>query len=172
MMLRLGIFLSFILFSNSVFSEPIPVIVISAGKTIQSKSTVGSDISVVGKEQINENNDFFIGDTIGSSVPGMSMFQSGGYGTVTGIQMRGLPGRYSTVFIDGVKMADPSTPDNRYYGVNQIPADSVERVEVLKGTHSYLEFAIIIKPLHGFAVPPPKGQIVSPLWHVLFSAHE
>ena len=138
MMLRLGVLVSFILFSNSVFSEPIPVIVISAGKTIQSKSTVGSDISVVGKEQINENNDFFIGDTIGSSVPGMSMFQSGGYGTVTGIQMRGLPGRYSTVFIDGVKMSDPSTPDNRYYGVNQIPTESVERVEVLKGTHSSL----------------------------------
>ena len=138
MMLRLGVLVSFILFSNSVFSEPIPVIVISAGKTIQSKSTVGSDISVVGKEQINENNDFFIGDTIGSSVPGMSMFQSGGYGTVTGIQMRGLPSRYSTVFIDGVKMSDPSTPDNRYYGVNQIPTESVERVEVLKGTHSSL----------------------------------
>ena len=138
MMLRVLVFLSFILFSNSVLSEPIPVIVISAGKTIQSKSIVGSDITVVGKEEINSNNDFFIGDTIGSSVPGMSMFQLGGYGTVTGIQMRGLPGRYSTVYIDGVKMADPSTPDNRYYGVNQIPTESVEHIEVLKGTHSSL----------------------------------
>ena len=138
MVLRVLGFLCFILFSNSVFSEPIPVIVISAGKTVQSKSTVGSDISVVGKEQIDSNNDFFIGDTLEYSVPGMSMFQMGGYGTLTGIQMRGLPGRYSTVFIDGVKMADPSTPDNRYYGINQIPSDSVERIEVLKGTHSSL----------------------------------
>ena len=137
-MLRILIFLSFALFSNSVLSEPIPVIVISAGKTIQSKSTVGSDITVVGQDQIDANNDFFIGDTIGHTVPGMSMFQSGGYGTVTGIQMRGLPGRYSTIFIDGVKMSDPSTPDNRYYGVNQIPTESVERIEVLKGTHSSL----------------------------------
>ena len=138
MMLRLSVFLYFVLVSSSVFSEPIPVIVISAGKTVQSKSTVGSDITVVGKETIDSNNDFFIGDTLGYSVSGMSMFQSGGYGTVTGIQMRGLPGRYSTVFVDGVKMADPSTPDNRYYGINQIPADNVERVEVLKGTHSSL----------------------------------
>ena len=137
-MLRILIFLIFALFSNSVLSEPIPVIVISAGKTIQSKSTVGSDITVVGQDQIDANNDFFIGDTIEHTVPGMSMFQSGGYGTVTGIQMRGLPGRYSTIFIDGVKMSDPSTPDNRYYGVNQIPTESVERIEVLKGTHSSL----------------------------------
>ena len=126
MMLRLLFFIYFVFCSNLVLSEPIPVIVISAGKTIQSKSTVGSDITVIGNDQIESNQDFFIGDTIEYSVPGMSMFQSGGYGAVTGIQMRGLPGRYSTVFIDGVKMADPSTPDNRYYGVNQIPADSVE----------------------------------------------
>jgi vitamin B12 transporter len=138
MMLRLLVFIYFVFCSNLVLSEPIPVIVISAGKTIQSKSTVGSDITVIGNDQIESSQDFFIGDTIEYSVPGMSMFQSGGYGAVTGIQMRGLPGRYSTVFIDGVKMADPSTPDNRYYGVNQIPADSVERIEVLKGTHSSL----------------------------------
>ena len=102
MVLRVLGFLCFILFSNSVFSEPIPIIVISAGKTVQSKSIVGSDIAVVGKEQIDSNNDFFIGDTLEYSVPGMSMFQMGGYGTLTGVQMRGLPGRYSTVFIDGV----------------------------------------------------------------------
>jgi len=138
MLLKVLVFLYFVLASSVTLSEPIPIIVISAGKTVQSKSTVGSDISVVEKEQIDSNNDFFIGDTLEYSVPGMSMFQLGGYGTLTGIQMRGLPGRYSNVFIDGVKMADPSTPDNRYYGINQIPADSVERIEVLKGTHSSL----------------------------------
>lgn len=130
-------FIILLLFSNIVFSKEIPTIVISAGKTIQSKSIVGSDVSVIDGQQINES-EFFIGDIIGHSVPGMSMFQAGGYGTVTGIQMRGLPGRYSTIYIDGVKMSDPSTPDNRYYGVNQIPSNTVERVEVLKGTNSSL----------------------------------
>lgn len=136
-MLRFFIFIYFILFSSVVFSKEIPVIVISAGKSVQSESIVGSDITVVNDQQISDS-DFFIGDVIGYSVPGMSMFQDGGYGTVSGIQMRGLPGRYSTVYIDGVKMSDPSTPDNRYYGINQIPASNVQRVEVLKGTHSSL----------------------------------
>ena len=127
-----------IFFSNSLLSKEIPVIVISAGKTPQSKSIVGSDINVVNQEKINESNEFFIGDVLNQSLSGMSMFQSGGYGTVTGIQMRGLPGRYSTIYIDGVKMSDPSTPDNRYYGINQIPSNMVEKVEVLKGTQSSL----------------------------------
>ena len=132
-------FFYFLLFIHSIsFSKEIPIIVISPGKSLQSKSIVGSDISVIEGEQINNYNDFFIGDILGQSVSGMSMFQSGGYGTVTGIQMRGLPGRYSTIYIDGVKMSDPSTPDNRYYGINQIPSNIVDRVEVLKGTHSSL----------------------------------
>ena len=102
MMFRVLVFLYTILFSTQSIAET-PVIVISPGKTIQSKSIVGSDVSVIEGQQINES-DFFIGDIIGYSVPGMSMFQAGGYGAVTGIQMRGLPGRYSTVYIDGVKI--------------------------------------------------------------------
>tara|TARA_B100001142_G_scaffold330155_1_gene396631 strand:- start:1411 stop:3408 length:1998 start_codon:yes stop_codon:yes gene_type:complete len=137
-MLRNWLLFLIILFFSSAYSKEVPVIVISAGKTIQSKSTVGSDVAVIDNKEIKEQNDFFIGDIIGNLVPGMSMFQSGGYGTVTGVQMRGLPGRYSTIFIDGIKMSDPSTPDNRYYGINQISADTVDRVEVLKGTHSSL----------------------------------
>ena len=57
MMLRVIVFLNLILFLNPVFSKEIPVIVISPGKTIQSKSIVGSDITVVNDQQINEAND-------------------------------------------------------------------------------------------------------------------
>ena len=85
MMLRNWLLFFIILFFTNAYSEETPVIVISAGKTIQSKSIVGSDVSVIEGQQINES-EFFIGDIIGYSVPGMSMFQSGGYGTVTGIQ--------------------------------------------------------------------------------------
>ena len=63
MMLRVIVFLNLILFLNPVFSKEIPVIVISPGKTIQSKSIVGSDITVVNDQQISDS-DFFIGDVI------------------------------------------------------------------------------------------------------------
>ena len=47
MFLRVLVFIYFILFSSSVFSKDIPIIVITAGKTQQSKGTVGSDVEVV-----------------------------------------------------------------------------------------------------------------------------
>ena len=87
-------------YSNLALAENIPIIVISPGKSPQSKSIVGSDINVINENEISNSNEFFIGDVINQFSPGMSMFQSGGYGTVTGIQMRGLPGRYSTIYIN------------------------------------------------------------------------
>ena len=70
-------------------------------------------------------------------MPGANYFQSGGHGTQAGIQLRGLPKRYSTVYIDGVKMSDPSSSDNSYY-ISSIKKDSIERVEILKGSQSTL----------------------------------
>ena len=67
----------------------------------------------------------------------MNYFQSGGYGTNAGIQLRGLPKRYSTVYIDGVKMSDPSSPTNDFY-FNHLMKNSIERVEILKGSQSSL----------------------------------
>ena len=67
----------------------------------------------------------------------MNIFSLGGRGTNTGIQMRGLPKRYSTIYIDGVKMYDPSTPDNSFYAQGLFK-DSIDRIEILKGSQSSL----------------------------------
>ena len=62
----------------------------------------------------------------------MNYFQSGRYSTVSGIQLRDQPKRYTTVNIDGVKVLDPSTPSNDYY-FNNLMSGSFDRIEVLKG---------------------------------------
>ena len=136
-MLRGLVLLFIIIFSSSVFSKDIPVIVITAGKTPQSKSTVGSDVEVIDNKTLRNSNEFFIGDILDNNLNGMNYFQSGGYGTVSGIQLRGQPKRYTTVYIDGVKVSDPSTPSNDYY-FNNLMSGSFDRIEVLKGAQSSL----------------------------------
>ena len=136
-MLRKLVFLYFILFSNHVFSKEIPVIVISAGKTPQSYSSVGSQVTVIDAETIENSSESFLTDLLNNEVQGMNIFSLGGRGTNTGIQMRGLPKRYSTIYIDGVKMYDPSTPDNSFYGEGLFK-DSIDRIEILKGSQSSL----------------------------------
>ena len=61
----------------------------------------------------------------------------GGQGSNIGIQLRGLEKRYSTVYIDGVKMLDPSSADGSFY-LENVMRNGIDRVEILKGTQSSL----------------------------------
>ena len=135
MMLR--VFLYFILFSTNLYSKEIPVIVISASKTPQSYSSVGSQVTIIDSKTIEQSSDSFLTDLLNNEVQGMNIFSLGGRGTNTGIQIRGLPKRYSTIYIDGVKMYDPSTPDNSFYSEGLFK-DNIDRIEILKGSQSSL----------------------------------
>jgi len=138
MLLRLIFIFVLINFSSvNLYAKEIPIIVISAGKSVQSYSTVGSDIEIIDSKTLEKSEYNFLGDILDNAIPGVNYFQSGGHGTQAGIQLRGLPKRYSTVYIDGVKMSDPSNPDNSFY-ISNIMKDSIERVEILKGSQSSL----------------------------------
>ena len=137
MIFRILLILKLTLISNLLIAKEIPVIVISASKSPQSKSIVGSDVTFVDSEAISNSNENFVGDILSENLIGMNYFQSGGYGTVSGIQLRGQPKRYSTVYINGIKLSDPSTPSNDYYFSNLIN-NSLDSVEILKGSQTTL----------------------------------
>ena len=44
---------------NNIFAADIPIIVISPGKTVQSKSVVGSSVSVIQGSKISNSSEFF-----------------------------------------------------------------------------------------------------------------
>ena len=120
---------------QNLFAEDIPIIVIAPSKKAQSISVVGSSTTVYDENDINNNNNFFLGDVLGTNTTSYNFFQSGGHGTESAIQLRGLPKRYSTVYIDGVKMSDPSSVSNDY-NFNHILTNQISRVEILKGNQS------------------------------------
>ena len=134
-MLRILLFLYFILFSTSVFSKEIPVIVIAPSKKPQSVSTVGTSVSILDENFFKNSKEIFLGDILSSNSTSTNFFQSGGHGTSSAIQLRGLPKRYSTVYIDGVKMSDPSSVSNDF-DFNHILTSQISRVEILKGNQS------------------------------------
>ncbi len=128
------LFIFSILVFNS-YSDEIPIIVIAPGKSPQSISTVGSSVVVLDEKFLKKSNEFFLGDVISSNSTSINFFQSGGHGTSSAIQLRGMPKRYSTVYIDGVKMSDPSSVSNDF-DFNNILTSQVSRVEILKGNQS------------------------------------
>ena len=129
------IFLIFLMLTFSLKTEEIPIIVIAPSKQAQSISTVGSSVTVFTEEDLENSTEIFLQDVINYGAPGMTVYQSGGAGTQSGVQLRGLPKRYTTIYVDGVKQSDPSTVSNDYY-FDDLMKSSVSRVEVLRGNQS------------------------------------
>ena len=123
--------------SNQTFAADIPVIVISPSKTAQSTSTVGTSVTVLDENFFKNSNELFLGDVLKGNSNSVNFFQNGGPGQTSAIQLRGMPKRYSTVYIDGVKMSDPSSVSNDY-DFNHILTSQISRVEILKGNQSSL----------------------------------
>ena len=119
------------------YSDEVPIIVISAGKASQSKGTVGSDIEILDSKILKEGNISQLGEAIADNISGANYSTQGGVGTNSIIQLRGLPKRYTNVYLDGVKLSDPSSPDNAFY-FNSLNTQSVDSVEILKGNQSSL----------------------------------
>ncbi len=133
----IALFLSIILiFSfNQAFAADVPIIVIAPSKKAQSVSTVGTTVTVLDENFFKNSNKFFLGDALAENSTSINFFQNGGHGQTSAIQLRGLPKRYSTVYVDGVKMSDPSSVSNDF-DFNHILTSQVSRVEILKGNQS------------------------------------
>jgi vitamin B12 transporter len=128
-------FLFSIFLQTYVKAKDIPIIVIAPSKKPQSLSAVGTSVIVLDEEFIENSNEYFLGDLLSSYTTSNNFFQSGGHGTASGIQLRGLPKRYSTVYIDGVKMSDPSSVSGDF-DFNNLLTSHLSKVEILKGNQS------------------------------------
>ena len=129
------IFIYFFLLSTYLFSKDLPIIVIAPSKKTQSESNVGASITIFDEKFFENSDEIFLGDVLSNNSTSTNFFQSGGYGNSSAIQLRGLPKRYSTVYIDGIKMSDPSSVSNDF-DFNHILTSQISRVEILKGNQS------------------------------------
>ena len=116
-------------------SAEMPIIVISPSKTEQTLSSVGSSIDVIDNKTLLESSENFIGNVLDFEINGSNFSRQGGVGTNSIIQIRGLPKRYTNVYLDGVKLSDPSSPDNAFY-FNNLTSESINSLEVIKGNQS------------------------------------
>ncbi len=73
------------------------------------------------------------------SILSFDITQAGGPGGISAPQMRGLPGRFMVVMIDGVRVNDPSDANGGAGSIfSHIPTADIERIEVVRGPQSPL----------------------------------
>lgn len=96
----------------------------------------GASVTVVTREELEADGETRLSEAL-SRLPGVSVTQSGGFGTTAQLTIRGAGPRYVAVYVDGVRIDDPTgITTETDFGAFSI--DDIERLEVLRGTQSAL----------------------------------
>jgi vitamin B12 transporter len=110
-------------------------IVLSSSLTPVELGRTGASVDVLEGEQVGDNDSSVINRL--DRLPGVSSTSKGSIGGNSAIQIRGLPGRYVGVRINGIDVSDPSAVQNQF-DFGGLTASGIERIEVLKGSQSAL----------------------------------
>lgn len=108
-------------------------LVVSAAQIDQPLSRTPDSVTVIDGRDLKARQQFTLGAAL-RSVPGLTVQQSGGPGTLTSLFTRGGESDFTLVLVDGVRA-------NAFGGgidLSQVPLDDVERIEVVRGPQSAL----------------------------------
>ena len=122
--------------STAIAAERAPEIVVTATRTEVATNQVGSSISVLTAEEIENRQYSFTVDAL-RSIPGVTVGQNGAFGGAATVRIRGAASDQTLVLIDGVIVNDPASPGAGFNFANLDPND-IERIEVLRGPQSTL----------------------------------
>jgi vitamin B12 transporter len=111
-------------------------IVVTANRTALAANRTGSSITVIDRPALERAGDQTIATYL-SRIPGVQVTRSGPAGTETKLRIRGASPRYTAVYIDGVRVDDP-TGIAAEFDFGTLRTDDIARVEVLRGSQSAL----------------------------------
>ncbi|MCL7931213.1 TonB-dependent receptor plug domain-containing protein [Halomonas llamarensis] len=104
----------------------------SAQRAVQLKASAPNSIEVITAEQLQQYNEQALGDAL-RRVPGVTY---DGANRSREVRLRGLPGEYTQVLVNGRPMIDGES--RRSFEVDRIPTGLVERVEVVRSPRASL----------------------------------
>lgn len=110
--------------------ERLPPVTVTAERPAADLSTIeAGEIQRGGASSITE---------LLRQIPGVHLDRSGLQGGVSSLYLRGADPNFTAVFLDGVKINDPTNTRGGSYDFSPLAADAVHRVEVLRGPVSAL----------------------------------
>ena len=108
-------------------------IVVTATRTEAAVSQVGNSVNIVTGEELSREGAVTMDEAL-RRIAGMTIVQSGGYGQITSLFVRGGESDYTKVLLDGIPVNDPGGSFNF---ANLSVAD-IDRIEIVRGAQSAL----------------------------------
>ncbi len=122
--------------SENDLTVPPENVVVTATRIATPANQVASSITVIDAADIDQRQERSLPDIL-ADAPGLNLVQSGGEGGQTSIFMRGTDSNHVKVLVDGIDVADPSSP-NGAFDFGKFDSADIARVEVLRGPQSGL----------------------------------
>src|SRR5438552_11185099 len=108
-------------------------VVVSASKVPRPAATLSQAVTVLSGDDLRARGVTRLSDAL-REVPGASLVQSGSYGAVTSLFLRGGESRYTKVLIDGVPVNAPGG----FFDFSHLTTDNIDRIEIVRGPASVL----------------------------------
>ena len=97
---------------------------------------LGNSVTLIDDAEIEARQQRTLPDVL-QDVPGLNVVQTGALGGQTSLFMRGTNSSHTKVLLDGIDIADPSTP-NDTADIGKLLTGDIAQVEVLRGPGSGL----------------------------------
>ncbi len=111
-------------------------IVISPNRLETEARRTGAAVTVLGAQDLARSGAITLADAL-ARTPGVSVSQQGPVGNGANLRIRGADKRYIAVFVDGIRVTDPTLTETSFDFGGLLVGD-VGRVEILRGSQSAL----------------------------------
>ncbi|MGB3457593.1 MAG: TonB-dependent receptor [Litorimonas sp.] len=112
------------------------VIVVEGSRLGQTETEIGSSVSIITAEEIEELGFDFALDAV-AAAPGVTVNSNGAFGGTASVRIRGASSEQTLVLIDGVAVNDTTSPGGGF-DFARLDTENIARIEVLKGPQSTL----------------------------------
>ena len=123
-------------FAPQVNAEEVDEIIVSATGIPTPAAQIGASVDVITAEDLERQQITYLQDAL--KLKGINIPQNGGPGTLSNVFLRGLPGRYTDLVVDGISMFDPTGFGPGQVLWSDVIADGVSQIEILRGAQGVL----------------------------------
>jgi len=129
-------------------------VVVSATKTPTSRARLPQAVTVISGDDLRARGVTRVVDAL-REVPGASVVQSGSFGAVSSLFLRGGESRYTKVLIDGVAVNSPGG----FFDFSHLTMDNIERMEIVRGPASVVYGADAVSGIVQIFTKQGKGPL-------------
>jgi vitamin B12 transporter len=122
--------------SHPSHADDSDAIVVTATRNPMPISTIGSSVSVLTQEDLQNLGVSYVDDAL-RTLPGVSVSQTGGPGGQSSVRIRGEEGYRTLVLLDGIRIDDPSGTQVATNFADLLVSD-IAQIEVVRGPQSLL----------------------------------